>query len=98
MQKAWGCPGGIGNVYLFTDADQLRVGNCDWRPSPGDLCVRIQHSGDCFHDYVALRKRRDGRYKRVGSFSAYAFGRALTKLSGRKLGMACAGVPVAIKL
>jgi hypothetical protein len=74
------------------------MGSCDWLPTPGDLCLRVEDAGDCFHTYIALRKTKDGKYKRAGKFGAYVFGEAICTLDERTFHLACAGEPVRLEL
>ncbi len=79
-------------VYLYSDADHKdRMGNCDWLPEDGDLCVCIEPAGDCFDNYVAMRKQTDGSFTKVGRFGAYAFGESCGELQERDFHLLQAG-------
>lgn len=94
--KKWGGGAEIGRLYEYRDTDKDRMGSCKWLPSPGDLCLCVAHSGDCFFDYIAIRKQKDGRYKKVGGFGAYCFGKARRKPSFRKRYLLLAGEIITI--
>lgn len=78
------------SVYLYIDEDRERMGHCDWLPKNGDLCVCLEHSGDCFYDYMAVRKTDDEKYEKVGEFGAYNFGEKLGTLTKRCFHLLCA--------
>lgn len=83
------------SVYKYIDKEHKhRMGHCEWLPSDGDLCVCIGHSGDCFNDYVAMRKQSDGTYLKVGEFGAYNFGVPCGKLDERNFHLLQAGEPI----
>jgi len=87
----WNCRGGHQNVYQYDEnRDKDRMGDCSWLPKHGDLCVRVADSGDCFHNYVAIR-RENGKYKKVGKFGAYIFGKKICKLKDRTYHLILAG-------
>ena len=89
--------GGHGNIYRYNDADHKhRMGSCKWLPKDGDLCLRVRDSGDCFHDYIALRETTAGQWGKVGEFGAYIFGEAVRKLDERTFHLACAGDPISL--
>lgn len=93
FDRRWGAAGGEQHVFAYK-GDGHRVGHCPWRPSDGDYCVRVKHSGDYFHDYVAMRKGEDGLWRRVGEFGAYVFGESLGKMPDREFHLMMAGEPV----
>lgn len=89
---AWGQGNTIRSIYRYDDhTHKRRMGCCDWLPSDGDLCVCISHTGDCFNDYFAVRKQEDGKYKIVGKFGAYVFGRDIGTLTERDFHLLLAG-------
>ena len=88
---SWGGRGGHQNVYRYADEHKHRMGNCDWLPENGDLCVRSEDAGDHFHTYVAIRQRGDGMWVKCGKFGAYEFGEAIFKLDERDFHLALAG-------
>lgn len=83
-------------MFVYHGAHINQMGNCDWLPEPGDLCIRVADAGDHFHHYVAVRKTKGRKYRRVGKFGAYEFGKALLTLDERTFHLACAGEPVII--
>lgn len=90
----WNGRGGHRQVFRYTDEHKHRMGHCNWLPKEDDLCIRVADAGDCFHEYVAIRRRRGGKYVRVGSFGAYIFGKSICTLDERTFHLACAGEPV----
>lgn len=90
----WNGRGGHRQVFRYTDEHKNRMGHCEWLPKAGDLCVRTEDAGDCFHRYVAVRPRKDGKLVRVGSFGAYIFGEPICTLDERTFHLACAGEPI----
>lgn len=88
----WGAGGVNKGVYLYIDEDHKhRMGSCEWLPKDGDLCVCVEHAGDCFSDYVAMRKQENGDYKMIGEFGAYNFGEKISELSNRNFHLLQAG-------
>jgi hypothetical protein len=68
MMREWGNGNAIGFIYLV---DQERLGDNSWQPKESSLALCVEHSGDCFYDYVALVKT--GQRLKVGRrFGAYA--------------------------
>lgn len=64
----------IGSIYIFSqeDIDNYSVGDC-WmktRLKPGDICMCIKHSGDCFNTYILLEDKGNG----IKGISGSAFG------------------------
>jgi hypothetical protein len=96
----WRAPATLRGVYRYAAEHRERMGNCEWLPSEGDLCVIEALSGDCFYDYLALRRVADGpdagKYKRVGRFGAYVFGERTCVLDPDTWHQAGAGLPVNI--
>lgn len=56
-------------IVVYQDAHRDRMGDCEWLPEPGDVCLAGQKTGDCFYEYTAFRNG-----VKVGTFSAYQFG------------------------
>ena len=92
----WRGRGGHRQVFIYRDEDKNRMGHCRWLPQDGDLCVRTEDAGDCFHKYVAIRQKEDNRFVKVGDFGAYVFGKPLFTLDERTFHLVCAGEPVAL--
>lgn len=90
--NVWGAGNRPRSIYLYKDKEHKhRMGNCAWLPKDGDLCVCVKASGDCFDDYVAMRIQKNGRYKMVGEFGAYAFGEPCGDLPNREFHLLQAG-------
>ncbi|MBK6616515.1 hypothetical protein [Ottowia sp.] len=70
------------------------MGSCKWLPRSGDICVCVGHSGDYFHDYVALRPSEGGLWVVAGEFSAYGFGAKLGVLEKKAFHLAQAGLAI----
>ena len=95
MNPKWRIGATNGIIYRYDhDRDKCRMGNCEWLPKDGDLCLCIGHSGDYFHDYVVLIKSEDGRMVKSGEFSAYSFGVEVGKLCKRSFHLVQAGEPI----
>ena len=90
----WGGRGGTRNVYPYSDGYRHRLGDCEFLPRDGDLCIRTGDAGDFCHSYVAVRRRDDGKYVAAGKFGAYTFGEPLCTLDERTFHLACAGEPI----
>lgn len=91
MKRSWGGNAQTGKIYEYRAEHKDRMGNCDWLPEPGDMCICMEHAGDWFYYYVALRKQPSGQWKRVGKFGAYQFGElAEHQLSEKELNLALA--------
>lgn len=95
--RQWGGGAELRRLYEYSDDDRSRMGHCDWLPSNGDLCLCVEHSGDCFFTYVALRKQGDGKWRRAGKFGAYVFGTPCGVLPERTFHLACAGEAVELR-
>lgn len=92
MYRRWGAGGTKKAIYKYSDKEHKhRMGSCDWLPKDGDLCICVGHSGDCFSDYVAMRKTAKGTYEMVGKFGAYNFGKPVGELSDRDYHLLQAG-------
>lgn len=98
MRGQWGGRGGHQQVFRYSEENRRSMGRCDWLPQEGDYCVRVEDAGDYFHRYIALRKREDGLFVRVGKFGAYIFGKPLCTLDERTFHLACAGEPIDMNL
>ena len=84
-RRAWTSGANIGTIYHYDHAqDADRIGHCAWLPNDGDLCLCVEHSGDSFYDYFALRLNDNGKLTKVGEFGAYVFGRKVGKLEKRQ--------------
>ena len=95
MTYKWGTGATNGIIYRYDHArDKCRIGNCEWLPEDGDLCLCVGHSGDYFHDYIALRKYGDGKMIKFGEFGAYPFGVEIGKLDKRSFHLVQAGEPI----
>ena len=93
--SAWGSGATNRTIYRYDHArDKHRMGHCAWLPKDGDLCLCVGHSGDCFHDYVALRQGDDGKWTKAGEFGAYFFGEKVGELCKRDFHLAQAGEPI----
>ena len=48
----------VGNLWRIRDADSVRVGDCflKGRLKTGDLFLCVEHSGDCFQNYVFVEE------------------------------------------
>ena len=94
----WRSGGETGRVFIYRDdIDKNRMGMCDWLPKDGDWCVQTNHSGDCFYNYIVIRKTKEGKYKKVNRFGAYCFGKPGRKLTNRQYHLLLAGEPVCLK-
>ena len=63
--------GRVGDIFLVEDPEMVmsRQGNCkNTQVQRGDRMMRVRHSGDCFSDYVVLRKGRV-----IGEWRGYDF-------------------------
>ena len=99
MNRQWGQGTIIGQLYKYRYIDKNRIGNSEWLPSNGDICLAMEHAGDFFYHYVALRKQENGQYIRVGKFGGYIFGAEIGEpLDERTFHLACAGEPVTLQL
>ena len=84
MYRTWGTGANIQTIYKYisqNDAD--RMGNCKRLPKEGDLCLCVDHSGDCFYDYYVIRKGKDNKWGIVFKFGAYYFGKKVKTLTER---------------
>ena len=79
----WRTGNTIQGVYEYRPEHTGRLGNINWMPKSGDMCVCVAHSGDCFNNYVAMRKNDDGKFVMVGEFGAYFFGTKIGTLPKR---------------
>jgi len=61
----------------------------------GELCLCVEHAGDCYDRYIVIRKHKDG-YKKAFRFSTYVFGAKRKKLTERKFYLLLAGETVKI--
>lgn len=97
MNRQWGRGNTKMGVYIYNEAEhRRRMGSCKWLPKTGDLVVCCDHAGDCFNDYIAIRKQPNGMYKVVGEFGAYTFGEMEKKLDKREYHLLMAGEEVAL--
>lgn len=96
--SSWSHGAEIGGVYLIRDQDDLeRMGHNNRQPKIGDICLCIEHSGDCFYDYIVLRRKKGHRmYRSIFVIGAYVFGKKIGKLSETNLCLARAKRPVRI--
>lgn len=91
----WGVAATNRIVYEYKhERDEKRIGSCKWLPSDGDMCLCVGHSGDRFHQYLALRQREDGLWQSAGQFGAYGFWDKVAELDERNFFLAQAGEPV----
>lgn len=92
----WGQGASIGTIYLYNNKlDEGRIGHCQFKPADGDLCLCVEHSGDYFYDYIAIR--RSGRkWKAAGRFGAYVFGQSIAKTNERQFCLLQEGLAVAL--
>ena len=54
--ETWRSGNLVGRIYHLSERDIERIGHC-WmedRLLVGDICLCIEHSGDCFYDYILL--------------------------------------------
>lgn len=52
----WKTGNEVGSIYLLSERDLDRIGG-GWmsdRLFCGDICLCIEHTGDCFYDYILL--------------------------------------------
>lgn len=99
MFRPWGVSAKNGELYRYDRVkDKGLIGHCTWKPKDGDICVCTGHSGDYFHDYIALRKSADGLYRMVGKFGAYRFGQKVGQIKERDFFLAQAGEPVTLEI
>jgi len=95
MIMRWNSGNEIMGVYEYKDSEHSRrMGHCEFLPSDGDLCVCVSHSGDCFNNYIAIRKQPCGGYKSIGEFGAYVFGDKSFNLKSREFYLLQAGETV----
>ena len=91
----------IGALYrVRDDSENSRVGHC-WmagRLRKGDLLLCIEHSGDCFNNYVLCELHTNAIRALHGSkFGAYVFGDPLVEeLTAREFHLLMAGESVAL--
>lgn len=99
---AWRQGGKIGSIYKYIKKrHHAALGYCKWIPEDGDLCLCIEHSGDCFSDYVVIRENPSCFFQRVGEctnvrgegdFGAYNFGKPIYKVTTREMHLLIAGL------
>lgn len=95
MFRRWNPGNKKKHIYRYVhDLHKNRIGNCNWKPMDGDLCLCIDHTGDCFNDYLVIRKQSDGRYMGVGEFGAYAFGTSCGSLDTKTFHVVQAGYKI----
>ena len=95
MIGIWGGGSEIRRIYTFRkkDKDAYRLGHNDWNPKIGDLCICVEHSGDYFYNYAAIRPDDSGKHRVVGEFGAYCFGKPGKKLTKTVFHTLLAGIP-----
>lgn len=87
------------SIYRYIHAEHKgRMGYCEHLPSDGDLCLCVEHAGDCFDNYVKLWVDDDGLYSVLFEFGAYCFGEVVCTLSDRVFHLLLAGEPIALEL
>lgn len=94
--RNWGVGAKIGSVYLYTDEYKNRMGASPRLPKNNDLCLCIEHSGDCFYTYTVLNRTKNGLEKSF-KFGAYCFGDSVKTLSERDFHLLLAGETVKVK-
>ena len=95
MFRQWGSGNESGAIYEYLESESRhRIGHCDFIPRDGDYCVCIEHSGDCFDDYIAIRNTGKGTFKKIGEFGAYRFGEKLASLGKKDFHLLQAGEEV----
>ena len=88
---SWGAGNIERGVYVYNREEKNRIGNCEFRPVDGDVCVCTRWTGDCFDDYIIVRKNANNKWQKVGEFGAYFFGKLLYRLSVRAYHLLLAG-------
>lgn len=97
--SSWGIAAQNRIAYRYDHAKHKHLmGYCKWLPKDGDVCVCTGHSGDCFHNYFAMRRGNDGLWRMVGTFGAYGFGEPLGEIENRAYHLLQAGEAVALDL
>ncbi len=90
----WGGGAIVGALYRLAEIDNDRLGNC-WmagRIKNGDLALCVQHSGDCFYDYILVKELGNGLRGLPGAaFGAYTCGEFQKEVPNRVYHLLAAG-------
>ena len=98
INKSWRSVASNKNIYLYINkSEEDRKGNNKFFPMDGDFCLCVGHSGDCFHDYIALKKLGNGKYKMYGKYGAYGSGNKICEIDNRTYHLLQAGEEVEIE-
>lgn len=110
MRGGWNKGNDAQHVYPYVHKrDEHRIGDCNFKPEDGDLCLCVEPSGDYFDNYVVIRKKPDGRnqdpdfydtgtWRVVGEFGAYVFGISVYSIPTREFHLLMAGEMVQLPL
>jgi len=88
---SWGGGNSIGKIYLVATT---RLGNNARQPKEGSLALCVEHSGDCFYDYIPIIRVGKNKIKAQlrMRFGSYTFSIASSiKLTTEKFHLLLAG-------